>query len=632
MCGIVGLFAFSASGRSHHRHLAAACASLAARGPDNEGIYQDADVGLGHRRLSVIDLSTEAHQPMETERYVLTFNGEIYNYRTLRKELSDRGYHFRTQSDTEVLLQGYVAWGEAVLAHLEGFFSFCIYDKDKKSLFLARDRMGKKPLYYAMDEDKFIFGSELKALYALRVRKELDSMALYTYLQLGYIPAPRTILTDARKLSPGHALHIEHKKQHCWCYYQVKCPPNAPNAPIMNGVRREKELFDTLENAVKARLQTDVPLGAFLSGGLDSSILVGLAARHKPDLQTFSIGYKDEKFFDESAYAQIVAQHFGTKHHLFQLSEQDLLEEIHAAIDYLDEPFGDSSALPTYILSKKTRNVVTVALSGDGADELFAGYSKYSAWLRAISPPFSDHIIAKSKFLWGWLPKSRNGRLPNLIRRAWRYSTALGLSPAERYWYLASLQQEGAAMSLLHPKQRNFLDAEYIKYKAKYAGNDTDWSDFNQVLQADVSLVLAGDMLTKVDRMSMAHGLEIRSPFLDQRVVKLAFSLSAADKVDANGVRKSILRKTFSNFLPPVLLQRPKQGFEVPLLHWMRNGLRNDLQKWVFNRERIEEQGVLNWPAVARIERALFSCDPHDAAAHTWCLYALQRFLAKNPL
>ncbi len=621
MCGIVGLFAFNERGRTHQAHLSAACASLAARGPNNTGIYQDHCVGIGHRRLSVLDPRPEAHQPMKRGRYVLTFNGEIYNYKRLRHQLQQKGYSFSTHSDTEVLLQGYVAWGEQVLEHLEGFFAFCLYDKHTQSIFLARDRLGIKPLYYSLDENRLLFGSEVKALQALGVRKELDSVALYTYLQLGYIPAPRSILQEVKKLPAGYAMSVKNKQHSSWSYYQI---PSPTQSATVKGT-----LFNTLEQAVKDRLQTDVPLGAFLSGGLDSSIIVGLAARHKSDLQTFSIGYKDNRFFDESNYAALAAKHFGTRHHLFSLSEDDLLEDVNSAVDYLDEPFGDSSALPSYILSKRTCKSVKVALSGDGADELFAGYTKHKAWVRSCAGHKLDKRIALGRPLWQRLPKSRHSRLPNTIRQLFRYSTALQLPPAERYWYLSSLQQEDQAMALLHPTQRQKINGTYTDYKSTYLPIERNWQDLNQVLAADVSLVLAGDMLTKVDRMSMAHGLEVRVPFLDKKMVAAAFALPVEQKINPKEGQKAILRSTFSSLLPEALLRRPKHGFEVPLLQWMRTKLNGELTEWVFNRERIEDQGLLNWPQLAKLKATLHSNNPHDAATHTWCLYVLQRFMAK---
>ena len=623
MCGIVGVYTFSKTIDEEYAQLKVACQRISARGPDHEGTYCAAHIALGHRRLSIMDPHPHANQPMHTHRYTITFNGEIYNFQSLAKVLQSKGYVFHTESDTEVLLYAYEAWGEEMLYKLKGFFAFCIYDKVEHSCFLARDRLGIKPLYYYIDHEKLCFASEMKALTAFRISTSIDASSLYTYLQLNYIPGPRSILTDVRKLMPGHSLFISKSQQVLKAYYQLPYPPKVELPGRYTD--RKTELITCLEQAVVQRLEADVPLGAFLSGGIDSSVVVGLASKHRAHLQTFSVGFKDHAFFDETAYAELVSKHFRTDHQVFMLTEEDLLEEVAQVVDYLDEPFGDSSALPMYILSKRTRNKVRVALSGDGADELFAGYTKHSAWYRAMQSSGIDQLILSLDFLWKCLPKSRNHTMSNKVRQLLRYSEGLRLSPAERYWRWASLQSEAQAKAFLHPTKREQL-SDYPSLRELYAPQEGCWKDFNYMLAADVSMVLPGDMLTKVDRMSMANGLEVRVPFLDPKVVAYAFALPAEDKIRAHGKRKCILREAFQEVLPAALFDRPKKGFEMPLLKWLQVEMRTELTQYVFNRTRIEAQQLLHWPAVSDLEKRLLSRNPHDAAAHTWGIYVLQKW------
>ncbi|MCK6616355.1 MAG: asparagine synthase (glutamine-hydrolyzing) [Cyclobacteriaceae bacterium] len=402
MCGITGIFAFNLVGKMNMIHLANATRALEKRGPDFQDIYHDQFVGLGHRRLSIIDTSAAANQPMwdETNRYTIVYNGEIFNYRELRKQLQNRGVTFFSQSDTEVLLKLYIHERENFLNKLNGFFAFCIYDKQEQTFFLARDRYGVKPLLYLYDEDKFLFASEMKAILEYGIEKKLDFTALYTYLQLNYIPAPDTIFQQVKKLNPGHYLKIERGKFLINNYYTI--PYNQEQARQNSiGFDEAKNTFkNLLEASVQRRLVADVPLGAFLSGGIDSSVITGLARKHKPDLHTFSIGFKDEKFFDETSYAKLVSKHFNTKHTVFSLTNADLYEHVYSILDYTDEPFADSSAINVYILSKETRKHATVALSGDGADELLGGYNKHAAFLRGLHPGWKENLIPKFDWLW----------------------------------------------------------------------------------------------------------------------------------------------------------------------------------------------------------------------------------------
>jgi len=364
MCGITGIFAFNIAGKFNKVHTSTATRALEKRGPDYQEVYLDEWVGLGHRRLSIIDTSAAANQPMwdEQKRYCIIFNGEIFNFQELKKSLLDKGINFFSNSDTEVLLKLFILEKEKCLNRLNGFFAFCIYDKQEQTFFIARDRYGVKPLLYVYDEHKFIFASEMKAILQYGIEKDIDFTSLFTYLQLNYIPAPNTIFKKVKKLLPGQYLIISNCQLSIDNYYSI--PYTRENANKVSYDDAKEALRNLLEAAVQRRLISDVPLGAFLSGGIDSSIITGLASKHKANLHTFSIGFKDEKFFDETEYAKLVANHFKTEHTVFSLTNNDLYEHVHSILDYIDEPFADSSAINVYILSKQTRKHATVALSG----------------------------------------------------------------------------------------------------------------------------------------------------------------------------------------------------------------------------------------------------------------------------
>lgn len=622
MCGITGIFAFNLIGKFNKVNTAAATLCLEQRGPDNQNIYNDNFVALGHRRLSVIDTSAVAHQPMwdETERYALVFNGEIFNYRELRSELEAKGITFFSQSDTEVLLKLFIREKEKCLDKLNGFFAFCIYDRQDQTFFIARDRYGVKPLLYLFDENKFLFASEMKAILQYGIEKTIDYTALHTYLQLNYIPAPNTIFKEVKKLLPGHYLTVNKGKLSITRYYTI---PEEEHNTISYEVAQEK-LKELLDASVQKRLISDVPLGAFLSGGIDSSVITALASRHKPDLHTFSIGFKDEKFFDETSYAKLVADHFKTEHTVFSLTNNDLYEHLHSILNYIDEPFADSSAINVYILSKQTRKHATVALSGDGADELLAGYNKHAAFYRSLHPGIKEKAVSALQPLWKMLPQSRNSSLGNNVRQLNRFAEGLKLSPKDRYWRWAVFADESESKKLFTPQAAEQLSEEqYHELKTellKHLGNPTT---LNEVLRTDTSLVLPNDMLTKVDWMSMANGLEVRTPFLDVDVVNFIFSLPEEYKINTR-LRKRILQDTFCNILPAKLYNRPKKGFEVPLLKWFRREMKSMITDDLLSEKLIEEQGIFNYTEIEKIKTRLFSSNPGDVHARIWGLIVFQ--------
>ena len=623
MCGITGLYAFNMVGRINLIHLEAATRCLEKRGPDNQGSWFDDVVGLGHRRLSVIDTSAEANQPMidESGRFRIIFNGEIYNYREIRKELVSNGITFRTESDTEVLLQAFIYWGPACLNRLNGFFALAIYDQKEECLLIARDRLGIKPLLYYHDDDKVLFASEMKSILSYGVPRKLNTTALHLFFQLTYIPAPLSIIDGVKKLKPGCFLSISRKNGlKVKRYYEVPYTEK----PEVNSFDEAKKLVrQRLMNSVHRRLVADVPLGTFLSGGIDSSIITALAAREVKKLDTFSIGFKGHGYFDESKYARMVADRYKTNHHEFMLSNSDLHGHLYKMIQSIDEPFADSSALPVHLLASLTRKEVTVALSGDGADEIFSGYNKHSAWAMSKESGLRNKLITNLDWLWTSLPKSRNSGLSDKVRQLHRMADLLKMKDDEKYWFLASFTGDDEISRLLKSNYQA-SSKNLRKFKSTISAL-TGSGSLNEMLNADTQLVLPNDMLQKVDLMSMANSLEVRVPFLDHEVVQLAFNLPERFKVDGMK-RKIILKEAFADMIPEELISRPKHGFEVPLLEWFRKEMRGDLDDWVFDRERVEDQGIFQWDEIKRVREKLHSSDPGDVTIKIWSLFIFQKW------
>ncbi len=623
MCGITGVFAFNLVGKFNMIHVTAATMALHQRGPDFQDVYIDEYVGLGHRRLSIIDTRSIAHQPMwdSTKRYCIIFNGEIFNYRELRTELEAHGVNFITASDTEVLLNMFIHYGEACLNRLNGFFAFCIYNKEDQSFFVARDRYGIKPLLYLFDEDKFLFASEMKSILEYGIDKELDYTSLFTYLQLNYIPAPETIFTHVKKLMPGHYLKVRRKKLEVHGYYSIPIPIHSETLPYPEAKEKLKTL---LEESVQRRLVADVPLGAFLSGGIDSSVITALASKHKPDLHTFAIGFRDEKFFDETEYANLVARHFNTNHTVFSLTNDDLYAHVNSILDYIDEPFADSSAINVYILSKETRKHATVALSGDGADEMLAGYNKHAAFHRMMNPGWKENWVSLLSPVWNAMPQSRNNPLSNKFRQLKRFADGMKLTSKERYWQWAGFVKEPDAIALFSENSRTkFERQQYDTRKKEMLRFIQEKESINDVLLTDMNLVLPNDMLAKVDLMSMANSLEVRVPFLDYQVVNFLFSLPAEYKINSS-IRKRILQDAFRDVLPEKLYNRPKKGFEVPLLKWFRKEMKSLITDELLSEKHITEQGIFNYVEIEKLKRQLFSSNPQDVHARIWALIVFQ--------
>lgn len=644
MCGITGICAFNEIGRFSMINLSKANDTLEKRGPNYGDTFISHYVGLGHRRLSILDTSPLGNQPMQSadRRFTIVFNGEIFNYPILKKALEDKGHSFISQTDTEVLLKLYELEGESCLQKLNGFFALAIFDAQENTVFLARDRFGVKPLLYSIDEDKIVFASEIKALLAFGIEKKLDFQSLNAYLQLNYIPAPYTIFENVKKVKEGHYIFIKNGKVEEKKFYEI--PKNTIAADIkkqeytlLSYENQQKKLAELLENAVQRRLISDVPLGSFLSGGIDSSIVAGLASRHTEHLSTFSVGYRDEPFFDETKYANLVAKHFKTNHTVFSLSNDDLYEHLDEILDYLDEPFADSSAIAVYILSKRTRKKVTVALSGDGADEIFGGYNKHQAEFKVRENGFLAQMVNNLSGLWDKLPKSRNSFIGNKVRQFARFAEGAKHTPKERYWRWASFATQEDVRKILSEKSRQSLDNEtntvsFDERKKEILSflqdNHTETEQMNEFLYTDMKLVLPNDMLTKVDMMSMANGLEVRTPFLDYEVVDFAFTLPISSKITGK-MKKKIVQDTFRKMLPKELYNRPKQGFEVPLLKWFQTELKSKITDDLLSDTFVEQQGIFSVDEVRKLKEKLFSDNPEDSHARVWGLIVFQTWWKK---
>jgi asparagine synthase (glutamine-hydrolysing) len=579
MCGIAGLVDSRLPQRHVQPIVRRMTESLIHRGPDDDGFFVANGVGLGMRRLSIIDVAG-GRQPIANEdgRIQVVFNGEIYNYPELRRGLVRRGHVFRTNSDTEVIAHLYEEKGVDAFADLRGMFGIALWDQQDHRLVLARDRLGKKPLFYARRGHALLFGSEIKAIVAADPRlAEPDNDALAPYFQFGFVPEPRTMFRHVRKLPAAHWLAYEGGDTTVAPYWRLRIAHD--EAPRRHAQVVE-ELDALLDESVRIRLMSDVPLGIFLSGGLDSSAIVAYAHRAglRP-IKTFTIGF-DRPQWDESADAAHVAAHFGTDHHVLVLRERDLVlslpDTLFTIIRHIDEPFGDSSALPTYHVSKLAREHVTVILGGDGGDELFAGYTAYQGLRfaqlyqrvpRWLGRPYLPAIVQRAA---GWLPAGRRyGAL-----RAAKVLRDSELPFARRYFVKSSMCRLDRLRQLLTPDAaaRLLRPAETFVAEDLHAVLRSDLPEVSRAGYLDLRLTLLDDMLVKVDRMSMAHSLEVRSPLLDHRLVEFVACLPPSLKL-RGWQTKAILRDTLRGALPPATLRKRKQGFAVPLREWLRHGL-----------------------------------------------------------
>lgn len=547
MCGIAGIVYRQKTLPSSTPHQAVLQA-LRHRGPDNQAFVATKHAAFYHSRLSIVDTSPASNQPFYPvpNEHLLVFNGEIFNYRQLAPTLPQ----LKTSGDVEVLFRLLKNEGLRCLNQLNGFFAFAFYNPATHSLLLARDRFGVKPLYYYADEEKFVFASELKPLLKLAGRQEIDKEQLYTYFRLNYCAGKQSIFKNVYRLMPGESIELDAQALTLKTWYTAPANGQQPG------------LFALLNDAVKLRLNADVPVGTFLSGGIDSSIISALAIQHKPALETFSIGFENETYFDETAWSEKVAQHIGSKHHVVKLKEDDFLQHIEPFLQSIDEPFADSSAFNFYLLSHYTRQHVKVALSGDGADELFKGYNKHRALL--LSKNYGNRLFARTAaFILSRAKNSRQGALQNKLRQLKKFNRLAGLSEVQKQQFLASISDHNDCESLLKAPAGD-------GYFSSLFGTTSTYQNFRFEDTFDIQTVLADDMLVKADRFSMRHGLEIRNPFLDYRVVEYALNLPDTEKIAGSG-QKLILKREFAHLLPPEIFTRSKKGFEVPLQKWLSN-------------------------------------------------------------
>lgn len=589
MCGICGIL--NRSGRPADPVLLERMAtSLTHRGPDDAGYYVHAQVGLGHRRLNIIDLDT-GHQPIfnENGRCVLIFNGEIYNYLELRRGLAERGHVFSTKTDTEVILHLYEEKQERCLEDLRGMFSFALWDDEKKELFFARDRLGKKPFFYYVDDERFLFASEIKAVLKNDISRDLDTDAVFDFFKYQFIPSPRTIFRKIRKLPPGHFGKVSKNSFVLNRYWDIPVREDGFQGRSLASL--EDELDSLLSEATKIRLISDVPLGAFLSGGLDSSLVVALMKKHSnAPVKTFAIGFK-EKSYDESGFAARAAQAIQTDHKKFDV-EYRILDILETLVAHFDEPFGDSSAIPTYYLSQFTKENVTVALSGDGGDELFGGYRRYIA--HKLGRFFTRIPSGIRKFAFEnpvkKLPVRSGYYGTSLTKKLKLFAKASQRIESGRF-YLPQIFEEPEVRSVFGDRRLRLRTHAYDDLLYAEFRKADRFDDLTKLMWFDLHYYLPDDILVKVDRMSMRHSLEVRAPYLDQRVVEYAFNLPLEFKIHRL-TGKYILKKIARNYLPRDIVARKKQGFMVPLDAWFKAELIPLFTEKVLNNEMFERAVV----------------------------------------
>lgn len=569
MCGIVGIYHFDRETVPDEASFVAQVDTLVHRGPDDGGALLGPGYALGHRRLSIIDLGG-GRQPMTDGegRLTVIFNGEIYNYRELKQELEGLGHRFHSDSDTETILHAYREWGERCLDRFRGMFAFAVHDRKTGDLFLARDRLGKKPLYLYRDHERLIFASELKAILAdRRVPRVLDPEAVTDFFAYNYVPGPRTILQHVEKLPAGHYLFRNGAREVLRPYWDLDF--GAVDAgPSLS--QRAEELRAELDAAVALRLRSDVPLGAFLSGGIDSSLIVALmAGQLETPVKTHTIGFS-EQAYDERGYARETAQRFGTEH-FERVVSVDATDVVDRLSWFYDEPFGDSSAVPTYYLCAATRERVTVALSGDGGDESFAGYRRYVFAMfedqvrRRLPAVLRGGVVSPLARLY---PKA--DYLPQFLRAK---ATLKNLSVSHERAYFLSLTQKSYPRFLSRDFSRGQQGYDPFGHFERHLARARGWDPLARLQYLDFKMYLCDDILVKVDRASMAHALEVRVPILDHRVSELAARMPGDMKL-AGRETKVVLKKVAESLLPPSTFQRKKMGFSIPLPAWFRSGLR----------------------------------------------------------
>ena len=614
MCGIVGFI--DKTKKSSKKTLEQMRESISYRGPDSQGseFYEtnDFNLGLGHRRLSILDLSPLGSQPMYHEKLTIIHNGEVYNFAEIKELLIVQGYSFDSHTDTEVILKSFHAWGTECVHKFRGMFAFSIYDAEKEELFIFRDRAGVKPLYYHKQDNLFLFGSELKTFYQHPdFRKKVNKNAPPYYFRFGYIPAPLTIFENTYKLKAGHYLKVNCKdnsyEEHCyWSVEDFYMEDKIENSEedIVNEL--EKRLIESFN----LRMVSDVPVGVFLSGGVDSSLVTALVQKgSKKPIKTFTIGFEEEGY-NEATFAKEIAQHLGTDHTEYYCTKEDMLNVIDELPDMYDEPFGDSSAIPTHLVSKLAQEQVTVVLSGDGGDEAFIGYNKYFALdkitrlqdskikkisLQVLTKIVSDEMVSGLNNL---LPKSKRQR--TVKDKYQKFKNALNSENLAEMFINASSYVDNKTLDKV--LLNNSIDFSLTHFKTFEKTNNL--SALDQMMLIDYKTYMADDILTKVDRASMSVSIEAREPLLDHTIIEFSSKIPNSMKYkDNNG--KYLLKEVLYKYVPKELIERPKVGFQVPLYEWLRDDLREKLDFYL-SVNRLKETGIYDVEEVLEIKKRLY--------------------------
>ena len=591
------------------------------RGPDDEGIYYSHNLCMGMRRLSIIDLKS-GHQPIynEDRSLAIVFNGEIYNFLELKNDLKTKGHTFYTNADTEVIVHLFEEYGTNAFDMLDGMFAFALHDKKDNSIYLVRDRMGEKPLYYSSSKDFFIFGSELKSLMGLNlVEQKLDKRALNQFVQLTYIPAPLSIYENVFKLEPGHFIKVlPNGTIENYEYWDIPVKTDLE----LNYKDAVNKLRELIFHSVSNKMISDVPLGAFLSGGVDSASIVGTMQKvgNEP-VKTFTIG-SNVKEYDERERARSIAQHFNTDHHEKVVDYNEFPKVMYEIVAHMDEPFADSSAIPTYVLSNCVSKDVKVALTGDAGDELFAGYNKYLAsyYCRKISK-FPDGLTKLLMKITGLI----FGNDGELTRKVCKVLLNAKKSPCERHLALMHMGvKEEEIISLMTDE---YYDSDSLNFIEQYFNKNKGVSELQRELYTDLKVVLEGDMLVKVDRMSMLNSLETRTALLSKDIIE--FSMSLPDDYKLRGkTRKRILKDAMGGFLPAGYTKGKKKGFEVPVSNWLKEEMRDDLEN-LLSEERIISQGIFNYKYINKLKQEHFS-GIKNRRDELWTLYVFEKWYEKE--
>lgn len=614
MCGIAGKIFFDRNYKISISELKQMTDVIRHRGPDDEGHYINENVGLGFRRLSIIDLKT-GHQPLSNydKSLWITFNGEIYNFKELRTSLERKGYKFKTNTDTEVIVNLYQEYGEACVNYLRGMFAFVIWDDKKKQLFGARDRFGIKPFYYYFDNQQFIWASEIKSISATRnFDKTINLESLDYYFAYGYMPKEQSIFNEIKKLQPGFCFTLspfEKKKLALKSYWDINFEPDYSKSENY----WKEALYETLNEAVKMRMISDVPLGAFLSGGLDSSTVVALMSLNSTTpIKTFSIGFKEEKF-NELQYAKLLAAKYGTNHHEFIVEPEsiDLLPDL---VKSYDEPFADDSAIPTYYVSKFTREHVTVALSGDGGDELFAGYNSYDKM----------RLLHNNKFNFKSIFAGLNKIIPDHVYgKGYTYYLSKDRNNIGAYF---TMWRDYERRKIFNNELKDKLEGNSAEISKRNLLNSMDGDFMSKMQQLDMKTFMVDDILTKVDRASMTNSLEARVPLLDHKFAEISFKIPSELKMKGN-IKKYILKESFKHILPNEIISHKKQGFAMPLSIWFKDDLKHYSYETLLNSNHLFD--LLEKKYVKKL------LDNHqkgvrDFSEKIWSLLFLNEWLKQN--